>query len=95
MWPLVASWATDTNIDSGCGRTMILHMVHISNLGSDVTMTWVAVQAIQMVIAAVTAWFSDANMVPGSGPDPWHRHGLQWYQNPRTSAQTLALAGPQ
>lgn len=36
---------------------------------------------------------SDVAMVLNDSPEPWHQHGLQWYQEPQTSTQTLAVGG--
>lgn len=38
MWPLVTAYATDINIDHGCGLATDLNMFLGSSLGSDVTM---------------------------------------------------------
>ncbi|KAH0510890.1 Aldo-keto reductase family 1 member C18 [Microtus ochrogaster] len=37
---------------------------------------------------------SDVTMAPSNSPEPWHQHGLQWYQEPHTSPEILAVGGP-
>ena len=34
------------------------------------------------------------SMAPGGGLDPWQWHGLQWYQEPQTSALSQATVKP-
>ena len=91
MWLLVATWAIDINTDPSCGQTMFPAMVLGSSLGWDATMA-----------PGGSTGHSDqhGNMALGHqhgsscGPDPWPQHGLQLYQEPWTSTQTMAAIGP-
>lgn len=82
------------NTELCCSWTMDSYMVLGSSLGPMTPWSQLAVLATQIGMDPMAAWPSNLYLASGVGPDSGHSHGLQWQQDPQTSVQTLAEAGP-
>lgn len=88
----VTTRATDVITDSRCSRSM--DMLLGSSLGLDISMAMVSGQTTQISMIPAAARLSDINIVSGNCLDPWHQHGLSWYQESQIPTQTVVATRP-
>lgn len=95
FWSSVALWVIGINTNPSCVCTRAPDTILVSSLGPDIVMTLVDIAGHWISTDTKAAWPSDPHMPSGVGLDPKHLHGLQFQQESRISAQTMAMAGPQ